>query len=98
MANNDHEGFLFWSPNDCRFADDYGVTANFAFSISEACVIFADYMQESWWYGLWVKGPWVGMVSPIWGSLEDSVVEPIGTFSEFIKKYLVSDTSLFPKD
>jgi hypothetical protein len=99
MADGDREGFYFWKPRDCVFPEDYLTRRcgeRCSFSIPNSCVVFADYLQESWWYGLWTSGPWTDLVSPIWGADGDNVSTPIGTFAEFIELYLSDSPTLYP--
>ena len=60
-------------------------------------MIIADYLQESWWYAIWVAGPFSGHVSLVLGRDGDGNPEPpLGTFVDFLLAYLNDDASLYP--
>lgn len=98
-SNDDSEGFLFWGPEEVRSTaaalNDAGYPG---VDLAASSIIFADYMQESWWYALWVDGPHLGCVSLVLGqgaSEPPDLQPPVGTFLEFLAWYLADDERLY---
>jgi hypothetical protein len=90
----DDQGFLFWQPSELRSAAALLVHQDVPDRAAlESLWVFADYLQESWCYGLWLSDDRLGEVSLVTG-----VGDPrpsIGTFPEFLSAYLVDDPILY---
>ena len=92
----DAEGFRFWALSEVRPTSEVLRSAGYdADSEPSPSLVFADYLQESWWYCLWVAGPHRGMVSLVLGQGVDPQ-PPMGTFADFPEAYLTADGRLFP--
>ncbi len=95
--DEDREGFRFWSPIEVRATNDVLHNAGYASTAAEPSVIIADYLQESWWFALWVDGPFRGHVSLVLGSGDGRDPQPpLGTFVDFLLAYLGDDERLYP--
>lgn len=98
-AEDDQAGFRFWAPRDVRPTRDVLAEAGYATGDGERSVIIADYFQESWWYALWLTGPFAGRVSLVLGDrVGRDPQPPLGTFAEFLLAYLHDDPSLYPPE
>jgi|GEM_PF-6830409 len=88
----DIRGFRFWLPEELRSTADVLRDAGYGCNATEASVIFADYLHQSWWYALWVSGPWKGYVSLVLGTRNgDDPRFPLGTLEEFLLGYIKDD-------
>jgi hypothetical protein len=95
-ADEDAEGFRFWLPRELRATADVLRGAGYGSDATEGAVIFADYLQESWWYALWVSGPWKGCVSLVLGTRSGKDPQPpLGSLEEFLLAYLKDDERLY---
>lgn len=95
----DGEGFRFWLPSELRATSDVLGEAGYGSDAAELSVIVADYLQESWWYGLWVTGPFRGQVSLVLGDEGGRDPQPpLGTFVDFLLAYLKDDARLYPPE
>jgi hypothetical protein len=93
----DREGFRFWLPGEVRATRDVLGDAQYGSDATEPSVIIADYLHESWWYGLWLAGPFTGSVSLVLGHQGGKDPQPpIGTFVDFLHAYLHGDERLYP--
>ncbi|WP_338863651.1 hypothetical protein [Myxococcus stipitatus] len=91
-TDEDALGFRFWLPNELRATVDVLRAAGADSHATEASVIIVDYFQESWWYALWVSGPWAGFVSIVLGTRNGSDPQfPLGTLEEFLLAYINDD-------
>ncbi len=96
-ADEDAQGFRFWLPRELRSTADVLRSAGYESDATEASVIFADYLQESWWYALWMSGPWRGGVSLVLGTRSGKDPQlPLGSLEEFLEAYLKDDERLYP--
>ena len=92
----DREGFRFWLPREVRPTRDVLGEAGYVCNASEPSVIIADYLQESWWYALWLTGPFTGSVSLVLGHKDGNDPQPpLGTVAEFLLAYLRDDARLY---
>jgi hypothetical protein len=95
--DEDGEGFRFWLPNEVRATHDVLGEARYASDAVEPSVIIADYLQESWWYALWLAGPFRGHVSLVLGHADGRDPQPpLGTFVDFLLAYLNDEARLYP--
>lgn len=96
--DEDGNGFRFWRLREVRATTDVLRDAGYASDAVEPSVIIADYFQESWWYGLWVAGPFTGHVSIVLGHERGKDPQaPLGTFVDFLRAYLIDDARLYPE-
>ncbi|MCP3166610.1 hypothetical protein [Myxococcus qinghaiensis] len=97
--DDDLRGFRFWWPKELRATADVLRDAGYPCNATEASVIIADFLQESWWYALWVTGPWKGYVSLVLGSYNGSDPQfPLGSLEDFLLAYIKDDDDvLCPK-
>jgi hypothetical protein len=95
----DSQGFLFWQPGDlCTAADLLKAqekTRDERVALG-SLLVFADYLQECWWYGVWMSGESQGFVSLVTGTNDPRA--PIGTFADFLSAYLVDGEVLYSTD
>jgi hypothetical protein len=97
--DEDSEGFRFWLPREVRLSKDVLADAGSRCNAAEPSVIFADYLQECWWYGLWLAGPFAGQVSLVLGSEDGEDPQlPLGSLVEFLAAYLDDDDRLYPPE
>jgi hypothetical protein len=95
--DEDGAGFRFWLPKEVRATSDVLSEAGHGSDATEPSVIIADYLQESWWYGLWLAGPFTGRVSLVLGHEDGRDPQPpLGTFVDFLLAYLNDDVRLYP--
>ncbi|NTX40330.1 hypothetical protein HUA78_38470 [Myxococcus sp. CA033] len=91
-TDEDAQGFRFWLPGELRATADVLRDAGYCCNATEASVIFVDYFQESWWYALWVSGPWKGYVSLVLGTKSGNDPRfPLGSLEEFLLAYIKDD-------
>ena len=96
-SDEDTEGFRFWLPSEVRATRDVLGEAGYRSDATEPSVIIADYLQQSWWYGLWLAGPFRGSVSLVLGSERGRDPQrPLGTFVDFLLAYLNDNARLYP--
>jgi hypothetical protein len=92
--DDDRAAIRFWPPHLVRPTTKVVEEAGYILREESPSVIFADYMQESWWYGMWVGGELHGRVSIVLcDDKECKRPSPIGDFSEFLMLYL-SDAAI----
>ncbi len=97
----DDEGFLFWHPSQLRTATrvlDESSSERVRDKdrpALERLIVFADYLQESWWYGFWI-GESPARVSLVTGINDPRA--PIGSFADFLSAYLVDGPLLYEVD
>ncbi len=91
----DSNGIYFWSLGDLVRADHLLSKAGYEISLKDELVVIADYMQESWWYGLWLTGEDYGRVSLILGGDINDPQEPIGDFQHFLQCYLNDSAEIY---
>lgn len=97
-SSDDPDGFRFWLPQEVRPTRDVLQDAGYESDESESSVIIADYLQESWWYGLWLTGPFTGCVSLVLGHGRGKDPQPpLGTFMDFLLAYMQDDARLYPE-
>lgn len=95
--DEDGAGFRFWLPREVRTVRDVLGGAGYEGDTVELIVVIADYLQESWWYGLWSVGPFAGHVSLVLGREDGGDPQPpLGTFIDFLVAYLGDDACLYP--
>jgi hypothetical protein len=93
----DREGVRFWLPREVRPSIDVLADARCRYSAVYPSVIFADYLQESYWYGLWLDGPCAGSVSLVLGIVDgEAPLPPVGSFVDFLLAYLTNDSRMYP--
>jgi hypothetical protein len=98
----DDEGFLFWRPSQLRTATQILDGSSSAPVPGEDrlaldhLIVFADYLQESWWYGLWIGEEGPARVSLVSGINDPRA--PIGSFADFLSAYLVDGPLLYDVD
>lgn len=91
-TDEDAQGFRFWLPGELRATADVLRDAGYGCNATEASVIFVDYFQQSWWYALWVSGPWKGYVSLVLGTKSGNDPRfPLGSLEEFLLAYIKDD-------
>jgi hypothetical protein len=67
------------------------------FRTLDQSLVIADYMQESWWYALWISGPSRGLVSYVGGYTDGRDPAPVlGTLVEFLQAFMKDDERLGP--
>lgn len=94
----DREGFRFWGPDELRLTGevlrrDPRRTGNF----DTNSLIIADYLQECWWYCLWISGRYAGRVSIVLGDEHAGTIRaPRWSLEGFLRAYLADDPSLYP--
>lgn len=94
-TDEDAQGFRFWLPQELRATSDVLRDAGYGCNATEASVVFADYLQESWWYALWVSGPWKGYVSLVLGTKSGNDPQfPLASLEEFLLAYIKDDEEL----
>jgi len=95
--DEDGAGFRFWLPREVRATSHVLGESGYGSEGAEPSVIIADYLQESWWYGLWLAGPFAGQVSLVLGNEAGKDPQPpLGTFVDFLLAYLNDDVRLYP--
>ena len=95
--DEDRNGFRFWLLREVRATADVLGDAGYASDTAAPSVIIADYLQESWWYALWMAGPFMGHVSLVLGHESGKDPQPpLGTFMDFLLAYLSDDGRLYP--
>ncbi len=95
QTDDDTEGFLFWKAEDVIMAKEFFSQNSIGFnSVFEGAIIIADYLQESWYYVLWVGGNRIGHVGLVSG-VGDAERKTIGDFSEFLECYLLDSSALY---
>lgn len=95
--DEDRQGFRFWSPREVRATRDTLRGAGYGSDATEPSVIIADYLQESWWYGLWLAGPFKGSVSLVLGREDGRDPQrPLGSLGDFLLAYVRDDACLYP--
>lgn len=93
----DRNGVRFWLPREVHSARDVLVDAGYQCDMMDPSVIFADYLQESYWYGLWLAGPLIGRVSLVLGTADGTDPQPpIGSLVDFLLAYLNDDARMYP--
>jgi hypothetical protein len=96
-GDEDREGFRFWLPRQVRATRDVLEEAVYGSDATAPSVIIADYLQESWWYGLWLAGPFAGHVSLVLGhEAGQDPQRPLGTIVDFLRAYVHGDARLYP--
>ncbi len=88
----------FWEPGELRLARDLLAEPQVApgdwlHVDGGRILIFADYFQESWWYGLWLDADQSGLVSRVGGGNDPE--PPLGSFSEFLDAYMSDGPALY---
>jgi hypothetical protein len=102
LESEDRVGIRFWLPKEVRATREVLADAGLASNSAWPSVIIADYMEESWWYALWIGGPFRGQVSLALGDslLGDAEVKdpqaPLGTLVDFLLAYMSDDARLYP--
>jgi len=95
-AGDDEQGFRFWLPREVAATRDVLEASGYRSNATESSLIIADYLQESWWYALWLAGPFRGSVSLVLGVENGTDPQPpLGTFNEFLFAYLNDDAILY---
>ena len=97
QTDSDAEGYLFWPPVDVRSLREVSEALGYYASGKEAAVVIADYLQESWWYCLWIAGPNVGTVF-LAGLKESGATSAVGDMATFLEAYLCYSPSMYPPD
>jgi hypothetical protein len=59
-------------------------------------LVFADYMQESWWYSIELEGPESGQVRKTGAGENEPRALLIGNIADFLEAYLRDDECLYP--
>lgn len=95
-TDQDGAGFRFWSPREVRPTHEVLLDAGCPPTAPSPSVIVADYLQECWWYALWLAGPFRGQVSLVRGR-DDGPLPPLGSFGDFLEAYLDDDARLYPR-
>lgn len=99
--DNQFQEVRFWEPGELRLARDYLVEAQVSPGDwlevdGPRILIFADYFQESWWYGLWLDDDRCGLVSRVGGGNDPEA--PLGSFSQFLDAYMRDAPALYGPD
>lgn len=95
--SEDSEGFRFWFPGEVRATRDVLGEARYVSDATNMSVIIADYLQESWWYALWLTGPSRGQISLVLGQEGGRDPQPpVGKLSDFLVAYMTDDAGLYP--
>jgi hypothetical protein len=98
-VDDDRQGIRFWSPHEVRRYGDVLSTDDASRANAQVAVIIADYLQEAWWYCLWLTGPVAGQVSLVLGDKTGNDPRPpIGSLAEFLRAYTNEAPSLYPAD
>jgi len=91
MYDQDEEGFHFYKVENLT-----DMRRRFDLSINESLsgiVIFADYMAESWWYGVVMKKDLEYEIGIISSSVNFKKIS--SSFDEFVQLYLVDSPKLY---
>lgn len=92
----DSRGFRFWLPTELEDAATVLARSGYQCANGAAAIIFADYLQESWWYCLWTEGANTGSVSLCLGTATGNDPQPpIGDLAEFLLDYLGDSERLY---
>ena len=95
--DEDSEGFRFWPPRQVRMTSDVLAEAGYACAQGDRSAVIADYLQESWWYCMWLEGPLRGHVSVVLGDARGRDPQPpLGTLADFLLAYLNDGAGLYP--
>jgi hypothetical protein len=96
QLDDDQSSVLFWRPGDLRPAEDVLRDCGREVSFENPAVVIADYMQESWWYVLWLAGVHTGCVSLVLGGDPHDLQPPMGSFVDFLSAYLEDAPEMYP--
>lgn len=83
--DEDRVGFRFWSPKEVCATSEVLRQTGYLHVATESSLVIADYLQESWWYGLWSTGRFTGHVSLVLGQTRGVDPQPpLGSFVDFL--------------
>ena len=95
--DEDPNGFRFWSLDEIAPTEEVLRRAGYDVYYNDT-IIVADYMQESWWYCLWHRGPFSGHVSLVVGTSEGNDPQPpLGSITQFLSLYVIDSAELYPR-
>lgn len=95
---DDSNGFRMWALHEIRPTRDVLRDAGYEYNAADTSVVIADYLQQSWWYVLWLDGPRQGCVSLALGTKDGSDPQPpFGTFLDFLDAYTEDNENLYPR-
>lgn len=93
QRDSDSSGFRFWHLDEVRLD-----SPNFDGDADPKCnLIIADYLQESWWYGISFSSSAQITAIPITGRVETPKHDPI-SFLEFLRRYAYDSELLMPSN
>lgn len=93
--------FRFWMPKEIAESAELLKRTGALSAVdadAERGMVFADHMQESWWYRIVLDGSEVGMVRRAGCLAKDRQAPPIGTIWDFLAAYLRDDEVLYPME
>lgn len=95
-SDQDTLGFHFWQPNAFQLTTEVVPSSEQDLGQGRTSVVFADYLDESWWYVIWTAGDHSGMISRALGTEHGPDPEdPLGTLETFCRAYLSDDKVLY---
>lgn len=98
QADNDEEGFLFWPPQEVRPVREVVSEQGYDFAGDEEAIVIADYLQESWWYGLWTAESKRGEGFIVLGYQREKPMSSIGGLEQLLAAYLSGSSELYPPE
>ena len=93
-AAQDGLGFRFWHPSEFKLGASSRKTEGGRIGNGTA-YIFADYLDESWWFAISFAGPSRGMVFRELGDETSAPEPPIGDICTFLSAYIEDNVALY---
>jgi hypothetical protein len=99
-TDEDANAFRFWTPRELAQASEVLMGAGYssAEAHTEPGLVFADHMQESWWYKICLEGADVGQIRRAGSGQRDRQSRSIGSMTDFLEAYLRDDDCLYPAE
>lgn len=93
----DHEGFLFYPLEHLTtYQEEFDLKSTNEFMLNYQCIIFSNYMQKSWWYGiLYKKDESPDQYSIVIIPNSDSYKVISNSFAEFIAYYINDSPKMY---
>lgn len=96
QVDDDDEGVLFWPPEEVCPAREVLSKEGYRLVGAEDAIVIADYMEQSWWYALWIRGRERGNVFLVRGEWQEAPLDSIGNVAGFLRAYLFEPGRLYP--